>query len=177
MERSGEGWRMSQLISVSAPSSGREMLERAAMRRRAFFPDHFTVRVRRTIAPRIVYDEPVEISRPPAIDLAAEAAAIIALVGRRVRVIDVICATAEHFGIRKIDLISERRTKAITIPRQVVMYLSRELTSRSLQEIGQLLGGKDHSTIIHGCRNVEKWTAQGLPILADVDAIRTRLLA
>jgi hypothetical protein len=180
---------MSQLISVSSPSSGREMLERAAMRRRSFFPDRFARHYARPIPVCIVYTAPIEIPRPaqpaplpvalsdPVSEMALEAAAIAALVGKRTRVIDVICATAEHFDVRRIDLLAHRRTHDITVPRQVAMFLSRELTPRSLPEIGRLLGGKDHTTILHGCRNVEKWIAAGSSILADVEAIRARLLA
>lgn len=176
---------MSEFVAIPSPASGREMLERAAMRRRTFYPERFVRRPKRIITACIVYDAPLELPRQlplvalpaPDSEMAIELAAIAALAGKRTRVIDVICASAEHFDVRKIDLLSDRRTHAITIPRQVAMFLSRELTTRSLPEIGRLLGGKDHTTILHGCRNVEKWIAEGSSILADVDAIRTRLLA
>jgi chromosomal replication initiator protein len=63
---------------------------------------------------------------------------------------------AEHFDIRVADMKSSRRPKSIAFPRQIAMYLTRLLTSCTLQEIGEAFGGKDHSTIIHGCRLVEK---------------------
>jgi chromosomal replication initiator protein len=62
---------------------------------------------------------------------------------------------AEHFDIRVADMKSSRRPKSIAFPRQIAMYLSRELTDCTLQEIGEAFGGKDHSTIIHGCRLVK----------------------
>ena len=63
---------------------------------------------------------------------------------------------AEHFDIRVADMKSSRRPKSIAFPRQIAMYLARLLTSCTLQEIGEAFGGKDHSTIIHGCRLIEK---------------------
>jgi chromosomal replication initiator protein len=63
---------------------------------------------------------------------------------------------AEHFDIRVADMKSSRRPKSIAFPRQIAMYLARQLTDCTLQEIGDAFGGKDHSTIIHGHRLVEK---------------------
>ena len=63
---------------------------------------------------------------------------------------------AEHFDIRVADMKSSRRPKSIAFPRQIAMYLTRLLTSCTLQEIGEAFGGKDHSTVIHGCRLIEK---------------------
>jgi len=65
-------------------------------------------------------------------------------------------AVAEHFDIRVADMKSSRRPKSIAFPRQIAMYLSRELTARTLQEIGEAFGGKDHSTVIHGHRLIKK---------------------
>ena len=63
---------------------------------------------------------------------------------------------AEHFDIRVADMKSSRRPKSIAFPRQVAMYLTRELTSCTLQAIGEAFGGKDHSTIIHGHRLIKR---------------------
>ena len=62
---------------------------------------------------------------------------------------------AEHFDIRVADMKSSRRPKSIAFPRQIAMYLARELTDCTLQEIGEAFGGKDHSTVIHGHRLVK----------------------
>ncbi len=64
-------------------------------------------------------------------------------------------SVAEHFDIRVADMKSSRRPKSIAFPRQIAMYLARELTACTLQEIGESFGGKDHSTIIHGHRLVK----------------------
>jgi len=61
---------------------------------------------------------------------------------------------AEHFDIRLADMTSHRRPASIAIPRQIAMYLARELTRSSLKEIGGAFGGKDHGTVIHACKSV-----------------------
>ena len=63
---------------------------------------------------------------------------------------------AEHFDIRLADMTSKRRTAAIAFPRQVAMYLSREMTPSTLIEIGDAFGGKDHGTVIHACKLVKR---------------------
>ena len=61
---------------------------------------------------------------------------------------------AESYGITVDQMISKNKSKNITEPRQIAMYLCRELTSNPLESIGKLLGGRDHSTIIHGANKV-----------------------
>lgn len=63
---------------------------------------------------------------------------------------------AEHFDVRLADMTSKRRPANIAFPRQVAMYLSRELTGSSLSDIGDAFGGKDHGTVIHACKLVKK---------------------
>jgi len=63
---------------------------------------------------------------------------------------------AEHFDVRLADMTSKRRPANIAFPRQIAMYLSRELTSSSLSDIGDAFGGKDHGTVIHACKVVKK---------------------
>jgi chromosomal replication initiator protein len=62
---------------------------------------------------------------------------------------------AESFGVKISDLKSKRRTKAVVLPRQVAMYLCRTLANSSFPEIGNVFGGKDHSTVIHSCKVIE----------------------
>lgn len=61
---------------------------------------------------------------------------------------------SEHFGINSLDLIGQKRSKELVFPRQIVMYLCGEMTSESLQNIGKALGGRDHTTIIHGTKKI-----------------------
>jgi chromosomal replication initiator protein len=63
---------------------------------------------------------------------------------------------AEHFDIRFADMTSRRRPQNVAFPRQVAMYLSRTLTERSLVDIGESFGGRDHGTVMHACRLIEQ---------------------
>jgi chromosomal replication initiator protein len=63
---------------------------------------------------------------------------------------------AEHFDVRLADMTSKRRPASIAFPRQVAMYLARELTKASLNEIGDAFGGRDHGTVMHACKLVKK---------------------
>jgi chromosomal replication initiator protein len=63
---------------------------------------------------------------------------------------------AEHFDVRVADMTSKRRPASIAFPRQVAMYLARELTKASLNEIGEKFGGRDHGTVLHACKLVKK---------------------
>ena len=63
---------------------------------------------------------------------------------------------AEHYDVRLADMTSKRRPANIAFPRQIAMYLSRELTKSSLSDIGDAFGGKDHGTVIHACKLVKR---------------------
>ncbi|NLC53374.1 MAG: chromosomal replication initiator protein DnaA [Firmicutes bacterium] len=66
-------------------------------------------------------------------------------------------AVAEYYDLTVEDLKSKRRTQNITLPRQIAMYLSRELTDSSLPKIGEEFGGRDHTTVMHGCDRVKEF--------------------
>ena len=67
----------------------------------------------------------------------------------------IMVVVADHYGIKIADMKSKRRTRNITFPRQVAMYLARELTDSSLPEIGDIFGGRDHTTVIHAVDKIE----------------------
>jgi len=67
---------------------------------------------------------------------------------------------AEHFDIRIADMTSRRRPQNVAFPRQVAMYISRTLTDRSLSDIGESFGGRDHGTVMHACKLIEKRSAK-----------------
>jgi chromosomal replication initiator protein len=67
---------------------------------------------------------------------------------------------AEHFDVRIADMTSKRRPANIAFPRQIAMYLARELTKASLNEIGDAFGGRDHGTVLHACKLVKKRMAE-----------------
>ncbi len=79
------------------------------------------------------------------------------IVGRaagEITVEKILRASAQYFGIRETDIVSSRRSRSITFPRQIAMYLCRELTSASFYEIARAFGKKDHTTVLHACRKI-----------------------
>ncbi len=77
-------------------------------------------------------------------------------------------AVAEHFGLRIEEMRAKRRTKGIAFPRQVAMYLARELTDASLPRIGEEFGGRDHTTVMHACERVKEALIHDIPLAAGV---------
>jgi len=69
-------------------------------------------------------------------------------------------AVCEHFALKLSDMKVKKRTKEVALPRQVAMYLSKQLTSLSLNDIGKNFGGKDHATVIYACKQVEERRAK-----------------
>jgi chromosomal replication initiator protein len=94
---------------------------------------------------------------------------------RRVSIDEIQKRVAEHFKIRFSDMSSARRSRTVARPRQIAMYLSKQLTSRSLPEIGRAFGGRDHTTVIHGVRKVEEIMSAD-PIFAEDVELLTRML-
>ncbi|MCC5858874.1 MAG: chromosomal replication initiator protein DnaA [Ectothiorhodospiraceae bacterium] len=92
---------------------------------------------------------------PITVDFTKEALKdLLALQDKLVTVENIQKTVAEYFKIRVSDLLSKRRSRSITRPRQLAMALSKELTSHSLPEIGDAFGGRDHTTVLHACRKV-----------------------
>ncbi len=82
---------------------------------------------------------------------------------------------AEHFDITVDQIMSKDRSKEISNPRQIVMYLCKSMTSLPLDSIGKLIGGRDHSTIIHGTNKVRKEYNENESFRQTVDAIRKKI--
>ena len=80
-------------------------------------------------------------------------------------------AVAEFFGIRTEEMKAKRRTKGVAFPRQVAMYLSRELTDASLPRIGEEFGGRDHTTVMHACERVKSALLQDAHLAAGVKSL------
>lgn len=94
---------------------------------------------------------------------------------RRVTMEEIQKRVAEHFQIRMSDMSSARRSRTVARPRQIAMYLSKQLTSRSLPEIGRAFGGRDHTTVIHAVRKVEELIKADSSFAEDVELL-TRML-
>ena len=84
---------------------------------------------------------------------------------------------ADHYNLRMSDLLSPRRARAIARPRQVAMFLSKTLTSKSLPDIGRRFGGRDHTTVIHAVKKVEELKMTDSQIAEDVELLRRMLEA
>jgi len=78
----------------------------------------------------------------------------IKLATKHISITDIIDVVTRHFDVRLADLQSKRRSQSITVPRQICMYLARNLTRHSLEEIGGHLGGRDHTTVMHACGKI-----------------------
>ena len=95
---------------------------------------------------------------------------------RRVSIEDILNTVAEYYRIPVDDLKGKQRDKHIVLPRQVAMYLMRQETEASLLEIGQSLGGRDHSTVLHGCEKITREINENTALRKEVLAIRQQLL-
>ncbi len=84
-------------------------------------------------------------------------------------------AAASYYNISLSDLKSSKKLRIYALPRQVAMYLSRNMTSSSFPEIGAKFGGKDHSTVIHACRQIEKKIADDREIKSAVETLKNQI--
>lgn len=94
---------------------------------------------------------------------------------RRITIDEIQRKVAEHYNLRMADMHSARRARNVARPRQVAMYLAKQLTARSLPEIGRKFGGRDHTTVMHAVRKVEELMEDDAQIAQDVDVIRRAL--
>lgn len=94
---------------------------------------------------------------------------------RRITIDEIQRKVAEHYNLRLTDMHSSRRARNVARPRQVAMYLAKQLTARSLPEIGRKFGGRDHTTVMHAVRKVEELMEEDAQIAQDVDVVRRAL--
>jgi len=96
---------------------------------------------------------------------------------RKVTIDEIIRKVADHYNLRLSDMLSPRRARSVARPRQVAMFLSKMLTSKSLPEIGRRFGGRDHTTVIHAVRKIEELKSVDNQIAEDVELLRRMLEA
>jgi chromosomal replication initiator protein len=94
---------------------------------------------------------------------------------RRVTIDEIQRRVAEYFNVKMGDMLSARRARSVARPRQIAMYLSKQLTTRSLPEIGRKFGGRDHTTVIHAVRKIEQLREEDAALDEDVDLLRRML--
>jgi chromosomal replication initiator protein len=94
---------------------------------------------------------------------------------KRITIDDIQKATSEFYGMKQADLISERRNRSIARPRQAAMWLAKQLTTRSLPDIGRRFGGRDHTTVLHAVRRIEALRAEDAGLARDLEALTRKL--
>jgi len=94
---------------------------------------------------------------------------------RRISIDEIQTQVAEHYRIRKAEMTSARRAREVARPRQVAMYLSKQLTPKSLPDIGRRFGGRDHTTVIHAVRQIERLRASDSELDADIRLLTRQL--
>ncbi|TVR98768.1 MAG: chromosomal replication initiator protein DnaA [Rhodospirillales bacterium] len=94
---------------------------------------------------------------------------------RRITIEEIQKQVASHYNLRVSDMHSARRARSVARPRQVAMYLAKQLTSRSLPEIGRKFGGRDHTTVMHAVRKVEELLGTDNAFAEDVELLRRML--
>jgi chromosomal replication initiator protein len=95
---------------------------------------------------------------------------------KRVSLDEILEAVAEYYRIPREDLCGKQRDKHIVVPRQIAMFLMRQETQASLLDIGNMLGGRDHSTVLHGCEKIAREVNDNTALRKEVMAIRQQLL-
>ncbi|MEO0692380.1 MAG: chromosomal replication initiator protein DnaA [Pseudomonadota bacterium] len=96
---------------------------------------------------------------------------------RKITVEEIQRKVSDHYNIRLSDLIGPKRVRTFARPRQIAMYLSKQLTARSLPEIGRRFGGRDHTTVMHGVKRIEELKQKDSQIAEDLELLRRSLEA
>ena len=91
-----------------------------------------------------------------------------ATAGRRVLIADIMEAVQQHFGVTRMELVGECRARSYARPRQIAMYLASKLSGQSLPQIGRRFGDRDHTTVIHAIRSIERLRAIDAELGGDV---------
>jgi chromosomal replication initiator protein len=113
--------------------------------------------------------------KPVTLEMADEAVGLRSGPAGKTSIEDIQRKTAEYYKLEVRDFHSPQRARRVARPRQVAMYLSRQLTTRSLPEIGRRFGGRDHTTVLHACRRVEALCLEDNTFRTEVDFLKTLL--
>ena len=94
---------------------------------------------------------------------------------RRIKIEDILRMVSRHFAISKSDLLSQRRHRSVVRPRQIGMYLAKQLTTRSLPEIGRKFGKRDHTTVLHAVRKITKELEENMRLREEIEDLKKML--
>jgi chromosomal replication initiator protein len=116
------------------------------------------------------------VDRPINLDMVQECLAdVLRSSEKKITIDEIKRRVADHYNLRLNDLVSARRARAVARPRQVAMFLCKNLTARSLPEIGRGFGGRDHTTVIHAIRKIEELRAIDSQLNEDIEILRRAL--
>lgn len=96
---------------------------------------------------------------------------LLAVQNRQISIENIQKTVADYFKIKVADMFSKKRTRNLARPRQMAMYLARELTDLSFPEIGQSFGGRDHTTVLHACAKIEELKASDQVLRRDYNLL------
>jgi chromosomal replication initiator protein len=94
---------------------------------------------------------------------------------KRIKVEDILRIVSRHFAVSKADILSDRRHRSVVRPRQIGMYLAKQLTSRSLPEIGRRFGNRDHTTVLHAIRKIDKEIGDNPHLKEEIEELKRQL--
>ena len=94
---------------------------------------------------------------------------------RRIKIEDILRIVSRHFAVSKQDILSERRHRSVVRPRQIGMYLAKHLTSRSLPEIGRRFGNRDHTTVLHAIRKIDREIGENPRLKDEIEELKRQL--
>jgi chromosomal replication initiator protein len=94
---------------------------------------------------------------------------------RRIRIEDILKIVSRHYGVSRNDILSERRHRSVVWPRQIGMYLAKQMTARSLPEIGRRFGNRDHTTVLHAIRKIEGQITSNAQLKDEIEDLKKQL--
>ena len=94
---------------------------------------------------------------------------------RRIKIDDILRIVSRHFGVNRADLLSQRRHRSVVWPRQIGMYLAKQMTARSLPEIGRRFGNRDHTTVLHAIRKIEGELKDDMSLRDELEKLRKEI--
>jgi chromosomal replication initiator protein len=94
---------------------------------------------------------------------------------KRIKVEDILRIVSRHFAVSKADILSDRRHRSVVRPRQIGMYLAKQLTSRSLPEIGRRFGNRDHTTVLHAIRKIDREMGDNPHLKDEIEELKRQL--
>ena len=94
---------------------------------------------------------------------------------RRIKIEDILKIVSRHYAVTRADIISQRRHRSVVWPRQIGMYLAKQLTSRSLPEIGRRFGDRDHTTVLHAIRKIDRELAGNTRLRDELETLKSQL--